>query len=55
MAMLPHDYTSTACLHGFHEHCQAPVTRDGRVKTPAQCKFCGSACQCECHKQDAKR
>lgn len=34
---MKHHYRSTACLHGLHERCRK------------QCKFCGVACNCECH------
>jgi hypothetical protein len=33
----PHDYLSTACLHGLHDRCRK------------QCKFCSVACKCACH------
>lgn len=36
-----HDYTSTACQHGFHERCRK------------NCKFCQVPCRCPHHKQPA--
>ena len=35
--IIPHVYMSTACMHDKHDCC-----RD-------RCKFCGAACDCECH------
>lgn len=45
-----HDYLSTACLHGLHEHCNAMVGYAG-AKRPAQCKFCDARCRCSCHQE----
>lgn len=47
----PHEYLSTACLHGEHGYCAAPVGQAG-PKVPARCKFCAAPCRCECHKGD---
>lgn len=47
-----HRYLSTSCLHGHHDYCQAATGSNGTTewdKTPASCKFCGSACTCPCH------
>jgi hypothetical protein len=35
-----HDYLSTACLHGEHQHCRLV------------CKFCPAECRCECHQPE---
>ncbi|NUP47264.1 MAG: hypothetical protein HOW97_08110 [Catenulispora sp.] len=52
-----HHYLSTGCLHGDHvlpdgrtghQYCQADTGKAGS-KRPAQCKFCGAPCQCQCH------
>ena len=44
-----HAYLSTSCLHGEHGYCQSHTGLSG-AKTPSQCKFCGSRCQCPCHR-----
>lgn len=44
-----HVYLSTACLHDFHEHCQAPVNLQGDPKIAGTCKWCSSRCVCPCH------
>lgn len=49
--MTEHDYLSTACLHEQHLYCQSTVGSVG-PKIPAVCKFCGTKCRCECHKED---
>lgn len=44
-----HDYISTSCLHGEHEHCRSAVNAAGGEKTPGTCKFCTAVCRCsEC-------
>ena len=63
-----HYYLSTACLHGQHGYCAAPVvSRDGSwkvvgpsysgeqdaPKSPAQCKFCPAQCRCRCHRSES--
>lgn len=45
-----HEYLSTACLHGKHEHCKAKVNLEGDPKDPACCKWCAEPCVCECHR-----
>ncbi len=45
----PHDYLSTACLHGEHGYCSAATRPDGRPKFPARCKWCNARCRCDCH------
>jgi hypothetical protein len=45
----PHDYLSTACLHGEHGYCSAGTRPDGRPKFPARCKWCNARCRCHCH------
>ncbi len=45
----PHDYLSTACLHGEHGYCSAATKPDGRPKFPARCKWCNARCRCDCH------
>jgi hypothetical protein len=48
----PHQYLSTACLHGEHGYCQAATGSNGTTqwdKAPASCKFCGAPCTCPCH------
>lgn len=62
--MSGHEYLSTACLHAagpgqehLHGYCQSPEGRaDGGetwAKTPSACKFCGTPCQCPCHREPA--
>jgi hypothetical protein len=34
---VPHDYTSTSCLHELHARCRL------------NCKFCQAGCACACH------
>lgn len=52
-----HRYLSTGCLHGDmilpdgrtgHEYCQGDTGHAGS-KRPAECKFCGTRCICDCH------
>lgn len=45
-----HDYLSTACLHGRHDHCAGPLALDGSAKAPARCKWCPAPCGCRCHR-----
>jgi hypothetical protein len=48
----PHQYLSTACLHGEHGYCQSMTGSNGSTewaKTPASCKVCGAPCTCPCH------
>lgn len=35
--LIEHRYTSTYCLHGFHDRCRL------------NCKLCGAGCLCDCH------
>jgi hypothetical protein len=44
-----HRYLSTACHHGEHDYCAAPLRPDGTEKKPATCKFCEARCVCPCH------
>lgn len=41
-----HDYISTSCLHGDHEHCRSAVNAAGGEKTPGTCKHCKAVCRC---------
>lgn len=34
-------YLSTACIHELHDRCRL------------ECKFCGDACRCACHQEEA--
>lgn len=45
-----HEYLSTACLHGYHDHCRSDVNIQGKPKVPGQCKWCSAMCICSCHK-----
>lgn len=47
--MTVHEYLSTGCLHGDHAYCQGTTGAVG-AKRPAECKFCGAPCICDCHK-----
>ncbi|MFJ4828428.1 hypothetical protein ACIP79_00580 [Streptomyces sp. NPDC088747] len=49
--VVDHEYLSTGCLHGEHDYCKATAGKAG-AKQPAQCKFCGAPCICECHQAD---
>ena len=51
--LLPHDYLSTACLHGRHDYCSGDRRLDGQPKIPARCKWCSAACRCTCHQATA--
>lgn len=64
MSATEHDYLSTACLHAqrepgasaaneLHDYCKSTVGSVG-LKVPSVCKFCGTKCRCECHKQEAQ-
>ncbi len=44
----PHDYLSTACLHGRHDYCACDVGIVG-AKKPNTCKWCDAQCRCTCH------
>lgn len=44
-----HDYLSTACHHGVHDHCRSATSIDGGTKEPGTCKFCDAKCRCDCH------
>jgi len=35
----PHDYLSTSCHHGKHDHCRL------------HCKWCPAPCLCACHQR----
>lgn len=62
----PEGYRSTSCRHDNHDYCQSSIVRaianpDSPrpmptviPKDPAQCKFCGAPCTCQCH-TDARR
>lgn len=41
-----HEYMSTSCLHGEHEHCRSSVSATGGAKTPGTCKHCTAVCRC---------
>ncbi len=43
-----HEYLSTGCLHGEHGYCKGETGAVG-AKRPAECKFCGARCICDCH------
>lgn len=48
----PHDYLSTACLHGRHDYCNSTVGVAGDKKA-ATCKWCDARCRCDCgHERD---
>lgn len=49
----PHGYLSTACLHGWHDYCRAPVGIEG-PKKPATCKWCDARCVCPCGHEAAE-
>lgn len=49
---MKHVYLSTACLHGEHDYCKKTVGAVG-PKRPSVCKFCGTKCVCDCHKEPA--
>lgn len=47
LAVVPHVYLSTACLHGVHDYCRSEQSRcDGHPKAPGRCKFCPAVCLC---------
>lgn len=48
-ARIGHEYLSTACVHGRHEHCDAMVGSQG-AKRPATCKWGGASCVCPRHR-----
>lgn len=43
---LPHQYLSTACLHGEHDYCNSTEGHAG-PKRPGRCKFCDALCTCQ--------
>ncbi|MDQ0694264.1 hypothetical protein QF048_000706 [Streptomyces sp. W4I9-2] len=45
-----HHYLSTSCLHGEHGYCQGKTGKAG-AKKPAECKWCGAGCECDCHQR----
>lgn len=51
---MDHEYLSTACLHGEHSYCKGEQGMMGKKK-PAECKFCGSHCICQCHRENVER
>jgi uncharacterized protein (DUF433 family) len=48
-----HVYLSTSCLHFDHGYCGGSEGYDAAgdpfPKRPGQCKWCASACVCDCH------
>jgi len=47
----PHEYISTACLHGYHERCGAKQLARGDLTAP-HCKFCPVTCACPVCRHD---